>query len=134
MEQTNFKRISQSFLCACFAIFLFNIFYFLGRGAIYLLDEFRGLDSDLIQGIGMEIIIPYIGGFVAASLSKKKFENSISIANKVIYSILFLVIFFLVYINLDTVYFKNSDSIRIFLLCVLPFAGTVGAIFGFMKK
>ncbi|HEX8334816.1 MAG TPA: hypothetical protein VF622_19485 [Segetibacter sp.] len=128
------KRYIQSLLCAGLAIIIFNVIYFIGRGLMYLLDKIRGLDGDLIQGIGMEIIIPHIGGYLAASTSRQRFDNSIPKANMIFYSIMFLFVFFLVYVNLTPFYFKNSDGIRQFLLWVLPFAGIIGGLLGFLKN
>lgn len=128
------KRFIQSLLCAGLAIIIFNVIYFIGRALMYLFDKIRGLDGDLIQGIGMEIIIPYIGGYLAASTSRQRFENSIPKVNMIIYSIMFLFVFFLVYVNLTPFYFKNSDGIRQFLLWVLPFAGIIGGLLGFLKN
>ena len=92
-NSTSFSKTFQTLLSVPFTIVIWLIVYFLARGAIYLFDIFRGLDSQLIQGLFVELFTPGLGSYIALSANKKIFKQS----NFKISVIFFLISFLIIY-------------------------------------
>ena len=76
------------------SIILWIVIYYIGRGAIYLLDVFRGLDSDLIQGVGIELIVPGVAMYFSLNICKSIFSNSWLKIGLVLSLLLFFILYF----------------------------------------
>ena len=89
---------------------LWLVIYYLARGAIYLLDLLRGLDNDLIQGLGIELLAPGVALYLSLKICKSIFTNS-RLKVGLVLSILF---FFVLYFSFGSFIKPTYDSVKTF--------------------
>lgn len=130
----------KSLLNGFYSFIMFNIIYFLGRGLIYLLDILRGLDEDLIQGIGIEFIVAYIAGFYSVQtfsygIKEGMFSfGSIAKFPKIVcITFITLIVYSRFFIFNDSnffFYFKANKTLNIISVILV----IIGAIIGSLKN
>ncbi len=70
------KRLIQTFSFVCAVNIFWIIIFYIARGIIYLLDFTRGLDSDFIQGLFIELFVPGFAMYISLELGKSIFLKS----------------------------------------------------------
>lgn len=95
MERNNIlQRIIHTGGLVLTTSILWLVVYYIARGAIYLLDLLRGLDSDLIQGLGIELLAPGVAMYISLKVSKSIFTNSWAKVGLVFAILLFFGLYF----------------------------------------
>lgn len=95
MERNNIlQRIIHTGGLVLTTSILWLVVYFIARGAIYLLDLLRGLDSGLIQGLGIELLAPGVAMYISLKVSKSIFTNSWAKVGLVFSILLFFGLYF----------------------------------------
>ena len=132
-------KIFNSFMNGVYAFLVFNLLYFLGRGFVYLLDIFRGLKDDFIQGIGIELL----GAGVISYMSVKIFTHGLKIdigsyfgfpsKYPLIVSAVFILLvvysrFFIFYEDNFLFYFKDNKTINTLSVILIVLAAILATI------
>jgi len=104
------QRIVQTGGLVLTANTLWLVVYYIARGAVYLLDLIRGLDSDLIQGLAIELLAPGVAMYISLKICKSIFTSS-WIKVGLVFSILF---FFVLYFTFGDFIKPTYNSVKSF--------------------
>jgi hypothetical protein len=111
MERNNILfRIVNTGGIVLTASVLWLVVYYIARGAIYLLDLLRGLDSDLLQGLGIELLTPGVAMYISLKICKSLYTNSWAKVG-LVFSIL---LFFWLYFSFGNFIKPTYDSVKTF--------------------
>lgn len=131
-KNNNLISILQTIGLIPTSVILWLCIYYLARGAVYLLDLLRGLDNDLIQGLGIELVAPGFAMYLSLYICKSIFVKSWLKFSVVMSILLFFVLYYFfgnfikpTYESIKTfdTFFKISFIISIILGGVISYLG-----------
>lgn len=131
-------NLFRSLLNGIYAFIFFNILYFVGRGLIYLLDVIRGLNEDLIQGIGIECIAAYLLSYITLqNFATDSTDNFIAVGETTkqpiaayisFMALIILTRFFVFEENNFFFYLKDSLTMNIISVVLIGIGGFIGVM------
>ena len=93
-ENKIIQRITQTVGLVVTVNVLWLLIYYIARGAVHLLDLFRGLEGSLIQGFAIELVAPGFAMYGSLKFSKVVFVNSWVKAGVVLSVLFFFSLYF----------------------------------------
>lgn len=133
-KSTNILNQSfQTILSVPLTMVIWTVIYLLGRGAMFLLDKFRGLDNDILQGVFIELLVPGICSYYAIYLCNKLLAiNNIRICI-VLYLSASLAVFYIYPMIFQPLYFDDMSGLSDFLKVCLPISVFIGSSIAYYR-